>query len=86
MSDGRPVELGDLTDLADRDAPVELGDLTWRAGNLPDEAVTVMCGHGERAMTAATILERTGNRESRVLVGGAEDWSDATGRALRTGG
>jgi glyoxylase-like metal-dependent hydrolase (beta-lactamase superfamily II) len=64
---------------------VELGDLTRRAGNLPDEAVTVMCGHGERAITAATILERTGHREPRVLVGGAEDWARATGRQLEEG-
>jgi rhodanese-related sulfurtransferase len=45
-----------------------------------------MCGHGERAMTAASLLARTGRRELAVLVGGAEDWSDATGKPLRTGG
>jgi hydroxyacylglutathione hydrolase len=64
---------------------IELGDLTRLAGSLPDEAVTVMCGHGERAMTAATILERSGHRELRVLVGGAEDWAQATGRQLEEG-
>jgi hydroxyacylglutathione hydrolase len=36
-------------------------------------------------MTAATILERTGHREPRVLVGGAEDWARATGRQLEEG-
>jgi hypothetical protein len=36
-------------------------------------------------MTAATLLERRGRRDLSdlsVLVGGAEDWSAATGRRL----
>jgi rhodanese-related sulfurtransferase len=48
--------------------------------------MVVMCGHGERAMTAASLLARSGTRDLAVLVGGAEDWSDVTGRPLRTGG
>ena len=66
---------------------VELGALaTGAAAPLPAEPVVVMCGRGERAMTAASLLARTGRRELAVLVGGAEDWSDATGKPLRTGG
>ncbi|HEX6339367.1 MAG TPA: MBL fold metallo-hydrolase [Jiangellaceae bacterium] len=65
---------------------VELGALGTGAAALPPEPVIVMCGHGERAMTAASLLARTGTRELAVLVGGAEDWSDATGRSLRVGG
>jgi rhodanese-related sulfurtransferase len=42
-----------------------------------------MCGHGERAMTAASLLERSGRRDLAVLVGGAEDWANATGQPLR---
>ena len=61
---------------------VELGSLPERAGDLPDGPLTVMCGHGERAMTAASLLERTGRRDLRVLRGGARDWSAATGRPL----
>ena len=52
---------------------IELGDLPTHAESVPDEAVTVMCGHGERAMTAATLLERAGHPDVAVLVGGAED-------------
>lgn len=63
---------------------VELGTLAASAAELPAEPVVVMCGHGERAMTAASLLARTRTRELAVLVGSAEDWSDATGQALRT--
>jgi hydroxyacylglutathione hydrolase len=40
-----------------------------------------MCGHGQRAMTAASILQRT-DRAVQVLMDGAQDWATATGRAL----
>jgi hydroxyacylglutathione hydrolase len=43
-----------------------------------------MCGHGERAMTGASLLQRAGHRDLTVLVGGPGDWSRATGRALET--
>jgi hydroxyacylglutathione hydrolase len=46
------------------------------------EPVTVMCGHGERAMTAASLLGRDDGRQVRVLLGGAEAWQAATGRPL----
>jgi rhodanese-related sulfurtransferase len=58
---------------------IELGDLA--ASGLPGPVVT-MCGHGERAMTAASILERSGHPVVGVLEGGPEDWADATGGAL----
>jgi hydroxyacylglutathione hydrolase len=41
-----------------------------------------MCGHGERAMTAASLLERDNSRQVRVLLGGAEAWLAVTGRPL----
>jgi glyoxylase-like metal-dependent hydrolase (beta-lactamase superfamily II)/rhodanese-related sulfurtransferase len=67
-------------------AHIELGHLSDMADAVPDgEAVTVMCGHGERAITAATLLERAGHRDLRVLVGGAEDWAEATGHILADG-
>ena len=37
---------------------IELGDVAQRAADLPDEPTVVMCGHGERAMGAASLLER----------------------------
>ena len=41
-----------------------------------------MCGHGERAMTAASLLEQAGHKGVRVALGGPEDWGRATGRTL----
>jgi len=63
---------------------VELGTLAGDRlpGQLPEGPVTVMCGHGERAMTAASLLERAGHKELRVAHGGPRDWQRATGRAL----
>lgn len=54
------------------------------ADRLPVEPTVVMCGHGERATTAASLLERAGHRDISVLVGGAEDWALATGKELET--
>jgi rhodanese-related sulfurtransferase len=64
---------------------IELGDLTARADAVPDTPVTVMCGHGERAMTAASLLRRAGHRDLAVLVGGPDDWATVTGRPLQDG-
>jgi hydroxyacylglutathione hydrolase len=60
---------------------VELGAL---AGDdeLPPGPLEVMCGHGERAMTGASLLQRAGRDDLTVLVGGPGDWSEATGRPL----
>jgi rhodanese-related sulfurtransferase len=41
-----------------------------------------MCGHGERAAGAASLLERAGHRDVAVLEGGPDDWSAVTGRDL----
>jgi glyoxylase-like metal-dependent hydrolase (beta-lactamase superfamily II)/rhodanese-related sulfurtransferase len=59
---------------------IELG--TIASAQLPHGAMTVMCGHGERAMSAASILEARGSAELRVLVGGPDDWAARTGRPL----
>ena len=65
---------------------IELGSLVARSGEVGSGPVTVMCGHGERAMTAATLLQREGHRDLSVLDGGAHDWALATGRELDEGG
>ena len=62
---------------------IELGALPHTP--TPDGPVTVMCGHGERAMTAASLLTAAGQRQVSVLDGGPETWSKATGRALKVG-
>ena len=64
---------------------VELGDLAEHADDVPNGPLVVMCGHGERAMGAASLLERAGHRDVAVLVGGPDDWAGATGRELADG-
>ena len=46
--------------------------------------VSVMCGHGERAMTAASILTARRHDDVVVLDGGPDTWSDSTGNPLQT--
>lgn len=61
-------------------AHVELGALRELASRVEDGTV-VMCGHGERAATAASVLEAAG-RHVAVLDGGPDDWSATHGRDL----
>ncbi|HEY3002199.1 MAG TPA: MBL fold metallo-hydrolase [Kribbellaceae bacterium] len=63
---------------------IELGDLPALAGDVPEHAV-VFCGRGERAMTAASLLQRAGRRDLAVLDGGPDDWAASTGRNLERG-
>lgn len=63
---------------------IELGNLPGLEDAAPRGAV-VVCGHGERAMTAASLLQRAGHRGLAVLAGGPEDRAAATGRQLREG-
>lgn len=65
-------------------AHIELGDLPIDAPSLGGGAVTVMCGHGERAMTAASVLERAGRDNVTVLLGGPQDWATTRGASLET--
>jgi rhodanese-related sulfurtransferase len=61
---------------------VELGRLReLDPSSVPDGPVTVMCRHGERATTGASI-QRAGGRAVSVLSGGPGDWSEATGVSL----
>ena len=64
---------------------IELGDLAARAVDAPERPV-VACGHGERAMTAASLLERAGHTDIAVLDGGPADYAAAHGRRLAEGG
>ena len=65
---------------------VELGSLADRAARLPARPTVVMCGHGERAMGAASLLARDGRAQVSVLAGGPQEWAGATARPLATGG
>ena len=62
---------------------IELGALP--TAEVPNGPLAVMCGHGERAMTGASILEHAGRNDLAVVVGGPQDWAIATGRDLATG-
>jgi hydroxyacylglutathione hydrolase len=52
---------------------IELGELPRAVPRL-DGIDVVMCAHGERAATAASIFERAGRPGVAVTVGGPQDW------------
>ncbi|WP_040778824.1 MBL fold metallo-hydrolase [Nocardia pneumoniae] len=62
---------------------IELGALAGKLVDVPAGPVVVMCGHGERAMTAASILERSGRTDIQVLDGGPGDYARAIAQQLR---
>jgi len=62
---------------------VELGQIA--TADLPGEPLTVMCGHGERAMTGASLLAHRGYHDVVVLDGGPETWSTESRRSLAVG-
>ena len=63
-------------------ANLELGSLEATASGVPAGPLVVMCGHGERAMSGASILAGLGRRDLSVLASGPEDWAAATGGTL----
>jgi len=63
---------------------LELGSLMSHLPDLPSGPTLVMCGHGERAMSAASLLQRAGRADLAVLGGGPDDWARATGRPLES--
>lgn len=76
-ADGRQVvDIRQRSEFAAGHAPgalhVELGSLAERSDAVPDAPVLVHCGHGERAMSAASLLERAGHRDLAVLAGGPD--------------
>ena len=62
---------------------IELGDIEARGHELPAGTV-VMCGHGERAMSAASVIERVGGAPVGVLFGGPDDWAAVRHGRLET--
>lgn len=84
--------LGTIVDVRQRDEfaaghlpgalNMELGDSVAHASALPAGPLTVMCGHGERAMSAASILAAHGRADVSVLVGGPADVAAARGQRL----
>ncbi|MBW5484163.1 MBL fold metallo-hydrolase [Streptomyces bambusae] len=62
-------------------AHIELGSLAGHAGDV-DDGTLVHCAHGERAMTAASLLQRAGRERLTVLAGGPDRWAAARGTQL----
>jgi hydroxyacylglutathione hydrolase len=85
---GRVLDVRQASEVADGHLPgavtVELGALANDPSpvEVPEGPVTVICGHGERAMTAASLLARAGHQDLRVAHGGPKEWQRATGQAL----
>ncbi|WP_282697443.1 MBL fold metallo-hydrolase [Streptomyces sp. CC208A] len=63
---------------------LELGGLAAVAADAPRRPI-VACAHGERAMTAASLLERAGHTDLAVLHGGPADYAAAHGQRLVQG-
>ena len=58
------------------------GSLAVSSADVSGRDVVVMCGHGEQAATAASVLERAGGTGVAIRPGGLQDRADAaTGRA-----
>jgi hydroxyacylglutathione hydrolase len=63
---------------------LEAGDLPHAELDLPpDQLVATHCGHGERAATALSLLERRGYRKLALVTGGVDDWQHAGGAVER---
>ena len=64
---------------------IELGDVAEQVAEVPAGEIVTMCGHGERAMSAASVIERTTGRAVFVLVGGPAELAAARGTRVETG-
>ena len=62
---------------------VELGRLAEGDRPTVADGVAVMCGHGERAMTAVSLVEQAGVCDLSVVVGGPEAWAAHSGQLLQ---
>lgn len=80
---GQVVDVRQANEFAEGHVPgalnIELGTVLQAdlAGPL-----TLMCGHGERAMSAASMLASDHNGDLVVFGGGPDTWSATTGRSL----
>lgn len=58
-------------------AHVELGGLPADVECVPTGPTVVHCAHGQRSMTAASVLERAGRQDVAVFRHGPEEWTGA---------
>jgi len=78
---GTPLDVRQASEWASGHIPgaqhVELGSVMAAAAAIPAGPLTIYCGHGERAMTAASLLEGQGRESLAVLDGGFDAWRSA---------
>jgi hydroxyacylglutathione hydrolase len=78
---GAPLDVRQVSEWTGGHIPgarhVELGSVMASAGLIPAGPLTIYCGHGERAMTAASLLEAQGRGRLAVLEGGFDAWRSA---------
>lgn len=83
-----PIDIRQISEFEAGHVPgarnVELGRIGANAADLPDGPLVVMCGHGERAMTAASILARAGRDDITVLDGSPSQLARASHSTLLT--
>ena len=61
--------------------PIPLGSLAGRIDEVPrDRPVVVYCGHGERAASAVSLLERAGFEQLLNIDGGFDAWRETSAR------
>ena len=58
---------------------IELGALADRAAEVPTGQIVTHCMHGQRSMTAASVLGRAGRDDVAVFTGGPDQWAAAAG-------
>lgn len=63
---------------------VELGQLAAESKALPRTPLVTMCGHGERAATAASLLEAKGHDDVAIAAGSPKEWAARSGQTLET--
>jgi glyoxylase-like metal-dependent hydrolase (beta-lactamase superfamily II)/rhodanese-related sulfurtransferase len=78
---GTPLDVRQASEWASGHIPgavhIELGSVMALARAIPAGPLTIYCGHGERAMTAASLLEGQGHASLAVLDGGFDAWRSA---------
>src|SRR5207302_1941168 len=78
---GAPLDVRQANEWANGHIPgavhLELGSVMALARAIPAGPLTIYCGHGERAMTAASLLEGQGRASLAVLDGGFDAWRSA---------
>lgn len=90
IGDRQIIDVRQLAEFTDGHLPgarhIELGEVDSATDQVAAVPTVVMCGHGERACGAASMLERVGYRDIAVLAAGPEDWATVTGGVLVAGG